>query len=797
LPTGVHDTSTRATRRVQRARGAALPAVRGSRTTTTAIVLATAPAGDGPAAALPLEGATVIGRLLGQLDDLGIAVAHVITRPGWEATLSADSGGPEVRVHASADTAADLRAIAEIARGGEGGVVLVYGEVITHREALAGLLADPRIVNGVLVARGRRRLAFGMRLRRGMIISAASAFHKVHLPDTAFLGVVKLDASERALLAQVAEQLAPLAADPPPDWGAELDRKEDIWRRRRASDVADDAEHAEEDEGEHAAAPAALGPADEAEIAQRRAMVGEDVIALLVVGLVRSDAHLRTGFLRGLFWVRASSERAAEEASVQLPLVDEDKVLLDSAVKSVDGFFTTFFVSPYSRYIARWAAHRGLTPNQVTSASLALGFLAAACFATGERAGLIAGAVLLQIAFTTDCVDGQLARYTRQFSELGAWLDATFDRAKEYLVFAGLAIGAARTGDGVWVLAGAALTLQTLRHSFDFSWHGAQRKRVEVVQQPPIAQSLDAWGALVAERRAARAAGAQAKPPPQASGVALKRWRSLDVIPGVAWVKRVIAFPIGERFAVISITAALWSAKTTFVVMLAWAGLATVYGFAGRMLRTLRIKPAAQPDPQRELESFRDDGAIARLLGRLGRRLPPPLLVVAGVAPMLAAIAIRGDGASDATLLAAIGWLVVVAGLSGGRTGTSRVRWIVPPLLRLGEYAGLLWIGTLDGARGAPGAFALLAALAFRHYDIVYGLRYRGAPVSDRLGVAALGWDGRLVLGCVLLLVGALPAGFYVLAAMIAVVFAGAAVRDWSQARTPVTFHDDKEDEDA
>ena len=34
-------------------------------------------------------------------------------------------------------------------------------------------------------------------------------------------------------------------------------------------------------------------------------------------------------------------------------------------------------------------------------------------FATGERWGLVAGAVLLQIAFTIDCVDGQLARYTR------------------------------------------------------------------------------------------------------------------------------------------------------------------------------------------------------------------------------------------------------------------------------------------------------------------------------------------------------------------------------------------------
>jgi hypothetical protein len=125
------------------------------------------------------------------------------------------------------------------------------------------------------------------------------------------------------------------------------------------------------------------------------------------------------------------------------------------------------------------------------------------------------------------------------------------------------------------------------------------------------------------------------------------------------------------------------------------------------------------------------------------------------------------------------------------------MRWVVPPLLRLGEYAGLLWIGTLAGSSSVPAAFAVLIALAFRDYDIVYGLRYRGAPVSERLGILALGWDGRLVLACVLLLAGALPAGYYVLAAMIAAVFVGAAISDWSRARQPVTFHDDKEDEDA
>ena len=87
-------------------------------------------------------------------------------------------------------------------------------------------------------------------------------------------------------------------------------------------------------------------------------------------------------------------------------------------MKANDGFFTTFFVSPYSKYIARWAARRGWTPNGVSTLSVAIGFVAAAAFATGERAWMIAGAVLLQAAFTLDCVDGQLARYTRTFTQV-------------------------------------------------------------------------------------------------------------------------------------------------------------------------------------------------------------------------------------------------------------------------------------------------------------------------------------------------------------------------------------------
>jgi phosphatidylglycerophosphate synthase len=277
-----------------------------------------------------------------------------------------------------------------------------------------------------------------------------------------------------------------------------------------------------------------------------------------LASLLEGRAAVTAVQLRELFWARPRSQADADQAAAEMATLDEDRLLLDSAVKANDSFFTTYFVSPYSKYLARWAAGRGWTPNLVTTVSLAIGVLAAIAFATGERAGLIAGALLLQLSFTTDCVDGQLARYTRTFSRLGGWLDAVFDRGKEYVVYAGLAIGASRAGDPVWVLAGAALAIQTIRHTIDFSYLILERERL---------------GA------ASGGSGSAARAP--------ATWDRLTGGAGATWAKKFIAFPIGERFAAISITAAVASARTTFVVLLAWGGVATAYKLLGRLARSV------------------------------------------------------------------------------------------------------------------------------------------------------------------------------------------------------------------
>ncbi|MFC6931762.1 CDP-alcohol phosphatidyltransferase family protein [Actinomadura yumaensis] len=239
-------------------------------------------------------------------------------------------------------------------------------------------------------------------------------------------------------------------------------------------------------------------------------------------------------------------------------------------LKPADGLFATYAVGGYSPAIARWAAERGLTPNTVTAMSLGSALLAAVWFAGGTRGGMVAGGLLLYLAFVLDCVDGQLARLTRSETPLGAWLDAISDRIKEYAAYFGLAVGSTTAAAGslvhsgnVWGLATAAMVLQAIRHLIGFSF----LERGGGTGAPPT----------------------EAAPDPYSGTGGDGRDRALY------WARKAIVLPIGERFALISVTAAVTNARVTFLALLAWGGVAAAYGLAVRMNQALRAPKAAAP----------------------------------------------------------------------------------------------------------------------------------------------------------------------------------------------------------
>ncbi|WP_329522333.1 CDP-alcohol phosphatidyltransferase family protein [Spirillospora sp. NBC_01491] len=276
----------------------------------------------------------------------------------------------------------------------------------------------------------------------------------------------------------------------------------------------------------------------------RPAAVPKHTAELLRLGLARDGVPVAPCPGEGLVCVRAGTEDAALAALAEAGSVDEDRIRMDAAINPGGGPVGTR-TAGRAQAVTRWAAREGLTPNTVTLISLAVGLLAALWFAAGTRTGMVVGAVLFYLAFVLDCVDGQLARYRRMVSPLGAWMDAIGDRAKEYAVYAGLAVGAAAAppdssvhAGSVWGLAVAAMALQTVRHMVDSSG----------LESAPA-------------------------PPP------------LDGRAG--WAQRLLTLPIGERFALISVTAALGNARMTFAALLAWGSVAALYSLVGRIARAV------------------------------------------------------------------------------------------------------------------------------------------------------------------------------------------------------------------
>jgi hypothetical protein len=538
-------------------------------------------------------------------------------------------------------------------------LLLVAADLQVHAEALADLAEDPRAATAALVSRSGA--GPGLRVRAGRVVAAATPAHRVTDPDTSFAGAL-----------QVAV----------PD----LDAAE--------------------------ATSAALAAA-----ARRHGWVG-DPLGYLVLGLVRTGVRVGTVSLDPWRWQRGGDGRL----QAQLDAMDPRAVAATRfarATKADDGFVATFLSRPLSRLLTPTVLRLGLTPNQVTVASVVVGLGAAALFAVGRPAALVAGAVLLQLSLVLDCVDGDVARYTRRFSPLGAWLDSSTDRLKEFACYAGLAWGAdaGRTG---WVLAAAMITLQTARHTVDYTFTAVKDLREAEVVQAPLDQQDEPVRRAAGDVRAARA-------------LELSR-RSSAARPAVTWLKKVLHLGIGERWLVISVLAAAQQPLAALAVLLGLGAGSLLYTSAGRTQRARSWPAEPVLDRDREI-------VLAQLDG--GPLVPAPL-------------AAR------------------FAGRPGGR---ERFLWVRPSLLRAGEYLAVLALTAgLAGAGQGAAVCVLLLVVASHHYDDLYRVLNRLRPPSALSRVLGLGVAGRLLVVAALALLGAVrhavgEGGLWVLAGWLGILY--------------------------
>ncbi|WP_030440665.1 DUF5941 domain-containing protein [Actinoplanes subtropicus] len=469
--------------------------------------------------------------------------------------------------------------------------------------------------------------------------------------------------------------------------------------------------------------------------------------ALLDAGVVPVATAVR--LLRAT-QVRTSSELA--EARAEVAAVDEEAARLRLAVKEQDDFFTTYAVSTWSPAVTRAAARLGLSPTAVTWLSVLLAGLAAVAFGQASRPAMIAGGVLLYLGFVLDCVDGQLARYTRTFGTFGGWLDTMADRAKEYAVYAGLAAGAERIGlPYAWPLAITAIVLQTVRHMTD-TWYGALHDE------------------------------AAARPTPPAGGVGARLTAASTRVQGEAgsaayWLKRIVVFPIGERWALIAVLAMLTDGRVALGAVAGCGLLAFAYTLALRSLRSLSMGVGVLDKV--DTARHRDDGPLVRhLLAAPGLHSPLTFAAVGAVAALVLVAALLFGWVEPPAkgTVGVVGLLVLAAGLPARARHGGALDWLVPAALRAAEYLYVVAVGWA-GSVSTPVLFLLLFALALRHYDLTARME-KGAPAGRGTGALA-GWDIRVLALAVSTLAGCVTLAEAGLAAVVGGSFLGRAVADW------------------
>ena len=416
-----------------------------------------------------------------------------------------------------------------------------------------------------------------------------------------------------------------------------------------------------------------------------------NALDLLLVALTRAMVKVDAVDVLSAPWSRSDDLAEREKVKEEIAEMNIATLRLKMANRANDGFFSVFFLRKFSKILTWVAVKVGATPNQVTLLSFAIGLYSAYSFSRGTFLSILLGAFLLQLSIIVDCVDGELARYTRKFSKLGAWLDAVTDRVKEYLVFLGLAYGASLEGRELWIPAMAMMAIQTFRHLSDYNFAQSVKIRAEEKFATPVDFMAEFDGIIPTER--------------EPKG----RLRY--------WLGKMIQFPIGERWLVISASAVIGGAAFTFTIMPILAFISAIFVFRGRFRRT------------REMDK---------------ESLKSALII------------------NQSDLL----------GIK--ESFTKRASWIEPSVLRLIEALILIAFFVQQDLLGIP-SFIILFSIIFHHYDNLYrALQNERKPIW----LSALGFylGGRILIIGIALLAGV---DITLIAWYFAIIFLGISSIQW------------------
>lgn len=180
------------------------------------------------------------------------------------------------------------------------------------------------------------------------------------------------------------------------------------------------------------------------------------------------------------------------------------------------------------------------------------------------------------------------------------------------------------------------------------------------------------------------------------------------------------------------------------------------------------------------LTAYRDDGPLTRLaVDRVRLPVSELPLTIGATAALVAGFA--ADGTTTGTpSVVGVTTLLLAGGLAGAARHRSRAGWLVPPLLRAGEYGAIAVLAHRAGQPAQTLAYVLLAVVAFHHYDIVYRLRHQGIAPPRIITALGAGWEGRTLLVLVATLMDVLTQTLAGLAVWCCLLFLSESLRSWS-----------------
>ena len=152
--------------------------------------------------------------------------------------------------------------------------------------------------------------------------------------------------------------------------------------------------------------------------------------------------NLRTINLENLSLSFSNELRKSDHPFV-LPIREDNKEVLEGQLftgsyKGVTDLVTKFLWPVPAKWVTRWCALRGISPNQVTSASLVLVVIVGILFSYGY---FLEGLVLGWVMTFLDTVDGKLARVTVTSTKLGNIFDHGIDLIHPPLWYVAWGIG--------------------------------------------------------------------------------------------------------------------------------------------------------------------------------------------------------------------------------------------------------------------------------------------------------------------------------------------------------------------